>query len=295
MTDLAELAARIVDGSIEVIDLTVAAARGHADPPAAAPVGPDATRSSSRRSAATTTAAPPGTGTTSAPASTPAPTWTRRTTGSPARTRRRRPRSRRGRLIGPAVVIDKSAEATRNPDYPARRPATSRTGRQSTARCPTAAGCSSAPAGRRAATTRRRSPTPTKGPAHAGHHARPPPATWPRPTCSASAWRRSAPTRARLTASTPRSPATGGARRGQVRPHPAPQPRPAPGDGRDRHRRAAADRQRLRLRRPACSRSGSTMMDGTVATWSAPPSPGTPVSAPCSASSAAATSTSPTR
>ena len=60
------------------------------------------------------------------------------------------------RLVGPAVMIDKSAEAAADPDY-CSRSTTSARSRPSTARCPTAAGCCCAPAGTRAPTTRRRS------------------------------------------------------------------------------------------------------------------------------------------
>ena len=70
------------------------------------------------------------------------------------------------RLIGPAVVIDKVAEATREPRLPPRRQRPRGMAGAARPAARTAAGCSSAPAGRRAATTRRRSPTPTTSGAH---------------------------------------------------------------------------------------------------------------------------------
>ena len=46
-----------------------------------------------------------------------APTSTRRSTGSAARTARTSPRSAPSRLVGPAVVIDRSAECAEDPGY----------------------------------------------------------------------------------------------------------------------------------------------------------------------------------
>ena len=125
---------------------------------------------------------------------------------------------------------------------------TSRPGRPSTARCPTAAGCCSAPAGRRAATTRRRSPTPTSGGPHT-------PGVTPAAASYLAADRllgfgvetvgTDAGPGVRLHPGVPLP--RGGARRGQVRPDPAAQPRPPADHRRDRDRRAAADRGRLGL------------------------------------------------
>ena len=89
----------------------------HAGDPAARRRSPTPCRSRCARSAATTTAARPGTGTTSPPASTPAPTSTRRCTGSPGGTAWTSPRSRRASLIAPAVVLDFSAQAAADPDF----------------------------------------------------------------------------------------------------------------------------------------------------------------------------------
>ena len=103
-----------------------------------------------------------GTGTTSAPASTPAPTSTRRSTGSPART------ATTSRQV-PARPADRAGRRARllraggrGPRLPARDRARQGVGGASTGRCPTAAGCSTAPAGTPAPTTRRRSSTPTR-------------------------------------------------------------------------------------------------------------------------------------
>ena len=65
-------------------------------------------------------------------------------------------------LVAPAAVIDKSRRGRPRTPTSCWRSSTSRPGRPSTARCPTAAGCSSAPGGRRAARTRTRSSTPTR-------------------------------------------------------------------------------------------------------------------------------------
>ena len=68
------------------------------------------------------------------------------------------------RLVGPAVVIDKSAEAAEDPDYLLTVDDSARS-RPSTARSPRAAGCCCAPAGTRAPPTRTRSSTAATRPA----------------------------------------------------------------------------------------------------------------------------------
>ena len=85
--------------------------------PAAAALRQHRSRSRCARSAAMTSAGLPGTGTTSAPASTPARTSTRQCTGSAAATARTSPQCRCASLIAPAVVLDFSEEAAADPDF----------------------------------------------------------------------------------------------------------------------------------------------------------------------------------
>jgi len=89
------------------------AARKHPDlqlPPSGARRSP----SSSRRSAATTIAVPWYYGTTSGPASTPAPTWSAKPLGD-RQDKETSPRSRRN--LSARRLIDKVKEATEDPDY----------------------------------------------------------------------------------------------------------------------------------------------------------------------------------
>ena len=143
------------------------------------------------------------------------------------------------RLVGPAVVIDKSAEAAEDPDFCYRRPHPRVRGRARAAAGGRLA-AASAPAGTPAPTTRRRSSTPTRPARTRRASTSSAPAGSPRRArSSASASRRSAPTRAPRTPSTRRSRCTLRARRRQVRPHPARQPRAAAADRRGGDRRAA--------------------------------------------------------
>ena len=72
------------------------------------------------------------------------------------------------RLIAPAVVLDFAAEVAATPTS-CSRSTTSRPGRRSTARCPTAAGCSTAPAGTRASHSQQALPQRRRDrPAHPG-------------------------------------------------------------------------------------------------------------------------------
>ena len=103
--------------SVDVIDLTQPLSEDDARAAAARAVREHARPRRGTRSAATTTAGPRGRGTGWRSASTSARTSTRRSTGSPAATARTSRRCRSERLVGPAVVIDKSAEAAEDPDY----------------------------------------------------------------------------------------------------------------------------------------------------------------------------------
>src|SRR5438034_2518395 len=111
-------------------------------------------------------------------------------------------------LIAPAVVIDKSRECAETPIISSRS-RTSRPGSVSTAPCPTGDGSCTERAGTRGPVTSRDFSTPTtwartrrgsRSNARAGWRTKRP--------CSGSAWRRSAPTPARRTASSPRFPVT---------------------------------------------------------------------------------------
>jgi hypothetical protein len=64
-------------------------------------------------------------------------------------------------LIAPAVVLDFSAQAAADPDF-LLEVTTSGGGRRSTGRCPSGAGCCTAPGGTRARTARRSSSTPAR-------------------------------------------------------------------------------------------------------------------------------------
>ena len=80
------------------------------------------------------------------------------------RRRGRRERRRRARLVGPAVVIDKSAEAAADPGLPADGRRRARVRGRARRRCPRAAGCCCARAGTPARTTRTRSSTAARTP-----------------------------------------------------------------------------------------------------------------------------------
>ena len=121
---------------------------------------PTPSRSRWRRSATSTRTARPGGGTTSTPVSTPAPTsmrpshWATGRDGATVDTIAPR------RLVGPAVVLDFTERAAADAGLPARARAPGRTS-PSTARCPRAPGCCSAPDGAASAATPPPSPTPT--------------------------------------------------------------------------------------------------------------------------------------
>ena len=103
------------------------------------------------------------------------------------------------KLVAPAAVIDKSAEAAADPNYLLTLADIQALGERARPAARPAAGCSCAPAGTPAPTTRRRSSTAPRPPARTPR----PRAGWPRPRrSSASAWRPSAPTRAPPTPST---------------------------------------------------------------------------------------------
>ena len=118
MPVLADLLDALRTGRVEVVDLTAPLHRGTPIlqlPPA---VREHRARSRSRRSAATTSAARPGTGTTSTPASTPAPTstrpihWITGRDGADVVAGRRPPSWSR-----PAAVLDFAAEGADDPDF----------------------------------------------------------------------------------------------------------------------------------------------------------------------------------
>jgi hypothetical protein len=115
-------------------------------------------------------------------------------------------------LVAPAVVIDMTAEVAQDADFlldSCWSTTTSGPGRSGTAPCPTGAGCSTAPVGRHAATTRPPSPTPTRTARTRPASPRNARGGWPRSRRSpGSAWRPWAPTRAPRTRSSPRSRAT---------------------------------------------------------------------------------------
>jgi len=206
MTDLASLAARIIDGSIEVIDLTSPL---HARTPILQ-LPPEWGQTQTFQLEEISRYDDRG----------PAWYWNNFRTGEHTGTHLDAPNHwvtgkdlddvsqiPPRRLIGPAVVIDRVKEATANPDYlldvadledfqrragqlPENGWLLFRTGWSARGDDPEAF----ANADGAARTPRASRP--------------PPPATWPPPTCSASEWRPSAPTPARPSASTRRSPAT---------------------------------------------------------------------------------------
>ena len=116
-TSVTDLTAALAAGEVEVVDLTQPLSETHAG------ARPAATRSRTRRtsraasSATTTTSAPPGPGASSSWASTPAPTSTRRSTGSPARTASTSPRSRPRSSSARSSSIDKTAEVEADNGY----------------------------------------------------------------------------------------------------------------------------------------------------------------------------------
>jgi kynurenine formamidase len=157
---------------------------------------------------ATTRRARPGTGTTSTPASTPAPTSTPRCTGSPAATGSTSPRRRSPPWSPPAVVIDMTAEVAQDADFLLEH-SHIRAWEERHGALPDGGWLLYRTGGRRAATTRPPSPTPTRT-------ARTPPGV--SPDCARWLAEESpiagfgvetvAPTRAPRTRSSPRSRAT---------------------------------------------------------------------------------------
>ena len=138
--------------------------------PAAAAVRPDGDLRAGGDQPLRRARARPGTGTTSAPASTPAPTSTRPTTGSPARTARTSPRCRRAGWSGRPSSLDFSEQVAADPDFllEVDHVREWEAGARPAAR--TAAGCSTAPAGTPGRHRRRTSSTPTTtGPHTPGH------------------------------------------------------------------------------------------------------------------------------
>jgi hypothetical protein len=111
-------------------------------------------------------------------------------------------------LVAPAVVIDMTDEVAKNADFLLEH-AHIRAWEEEHGALPEGAGCCTARAGRRAATTPPPSPTPTRT-ARTRRASRPTArAGWPtRRRSRASAWRRSARTRVPRTRSSPRSRAT---------------------------------------------------------------------------------------
>jgi hypothetical protein len=223
------LVAALAAGQVEVVDLTQPLSEETPILPLPEPFA-NTPSSGSGSCRATTSAAPPGTGTPWRGASTPAPTWTPPSTGSPAGPGRRQP-DPPARLIGPALVIDHADRATADPDH-LLGSRTWRRSRPSTGRCPRAAGCCTAPAGTPAPRTRPPSSTPTtRAPHPRDRGGLRPLAGRPSGPSSARGRDRRHRRRRRPQLRPARSPATASCSGGQVRPHPAGQRRPPPATG----------------------------------------------------------------
>ena len=118
MSVLSDLVAALATGAVEVVDLTAPLSarprRSSSCPPEFGQTAPFALEEISR---VRRPRARPGTGTTSPPASTPAPTSTRPSTGSPGRDGDDVASVPAGRLVAPAAVLDVADRRRADPDF----------------------------------------------------------------------------------------------------------------------------------------------------------------------------------